>query len=285
MKPNKNNVCGNPYSLLNVKLLNACNGICKFCIADGTKNYSSSYDEKLKNTIKSLKKFNNCDILGGEPTLYDKFEDFIINIRPYCKGNLGVISNGSNLDKLYKTKDLFNTITLSIHNYNMNKNFTGINVDLSKLDKLNKDTTAETILAVMIINSGIHTFEEMKKMAEFAKKHYFKAIKFMELSTENKDTNEFIDLQDLFKNFDIHQEVASIGGCFIKNLPKLDNYFGIKTYVKLTCAFNNCFKAKKFGIPKLDYQKNYMNVVQPDGTVTDTWMYEKPGNSITGELK
>lgn len=288
MRPNENNVCGNSYSLLNVKLLNQCNGKCAFCIANGTKDYSTcSLEDKVKSTIVSLKKFKNCDVLGGESTLYPYFVEFVKQIRPYVRGNLGVISNGSNIDKLLSTVDYFDTITLSIHNYDLSKNFTKIDIDLDKLDQLNKaafHTKAETVCAFMVIKSGISTFDEIKKMAEFAKKHYFKAIKLMELSTENLSTDEYIDLQQLLKPYGIHQEVASIGGCFFE-LPKLSEKLGIKTYVKITCAFNNCFKAKRFGIPELEYQKNYMNVVQPNGEVTDTWMYVKKGNEITGALK
>lgn len=36
LKPSQNSICGSSYNLLNVKLLNGCNGKCEFCIAAGT---------------------------------------------------------------------------------------------------------------------------------------------------------------------------------------------------------------------------------------------------------
>ena len=40
------------------------------------------------------------------------------------------------------------------------------------------------------------------------------------------------------------------------------------------------FKAKSFGIPDIEYQHDYMNVIQPDCSVTDSWIYDSFDNKI-----
>jgi len=48
-----------------------------------------------------------------------------------------------------------------------------------------------------------------------------------------------------------------------------------------TFCFNNVFKAKNFGIPNnIEYQHDYMNVIQPDCSVTDSWVYDSFDNKI-----
>ena len=70
----------------------------------------------------------------------------------------------------------------------------------------------------------------------------------------------FIDLQDLLVEFKIHQKNATLKGCFFE-LPELSKYLNIKTYIKLCCPYNNIFKARDFGIPKIEYQHDYINVI------------------------
>lgn len=100
----------------------------------------------------------------------------------------------------------------------------------------------------------------------------------MELVTSNENV-DFVDLQDLLIKFNIHQKNATLKGCFFE-LPELSKYLKIKTYIKLCCPFNNIFKAKNFGIPKIEYQHDYMNVIQPDCSITDSWVYDSFNNKI-----
>lgn len=278
LKPNINNTCGKSYNLLNVKLLNECNGKCSFCIAAGTPHKQSSPYESFVETINSLSQFSKVDILGGEPTLYKDLVNIVRGIRPYKK-EIGIISNASNLQVLIDCLPYIDSLTLSIHSFNYSKNPTGIIVDEKKLSELNRcKNNVETIAATVISTDTISDLNEIKKYADKAKQLGFSAIKLMELITSNEDIN-FIDLQDLLKNFNIHQKNATLKGCFFE-LPELSEYLGIKTYIKLCCPYNNIFKAKDFGIPEIEYQHDYINVVQPDCTVTDSWVYESFENKI-----
>jgi MoaA/NifB/PqqE/SkfB family radical SAM enzyme len=279
LKPSQNSICGNNYNLLNIKLLNSCNGKCEFCIAAGTPFKKSTNAQKFIDTANSMTKFSRVDVLGGEPTLYPNLVEVLKGIRPYKK-EIGIISNGSNLKILKECIPYLDTVTLSIHSFNYDKNSTGIHIDEKELKDLNKNKgNAEIISASVITDKTVSNLEEIKSYAIKAKKLGFSAIKLMELVTSNENVN-FIDLQDLLIKFGIHQKNATLRGCFFE-LPELSKYLEIKTYIKLCCPFNNVFKAKNFGIPNnIEYQHDYMNVIQPDCSVTDSWVYDSFDNKI-----
>lgn len=278
LKPSKNSICGNSYNLLNIKLLNGCNGKCEFCIAAGTPVKKSTDAQKFIDTANSMTKFSNVDVLGGEPTLYPDLVEVLKGIRPYKK-RIGIISNGSNLKIIKECIPYLDTVTLSIHSFDYSKNSTGIVINEQELKDLNKNKEkTEIIAAVVVTNKTVSNLKEIKSYAKKAKKLGFSAIKLMELVTSNENM-DFIDLQDLLVNFGIHQKNATLKGCFFE-LPELSKYLKIKTYIKLCCPFNNIFKAKSFGIPDIEYQHDYMNVIQPDCSVTDSWVYDSFDNKV-----
>lgn len=278
LKPSKNSICGNSYNLLNIKLLNGCNGKCEFCIAAGTPFKKSTDAQKFIDTANSMTKFSNVDVLGGEPTLYPDLVEVLKGIRPYKK-RIGIISNGSNLKIIKECIPYLDTVTLSIHSFDYSKNSTGIVINEQELKDLNKNKEkTEIIAAVVVTNKTVSNLKEIKSYAKKAKKLGFSAIKLMELVTSNENM-DFIDLQDLLVNFGIHQKNATLKGCFFE-LPELSKYLKIRTYIKLCCPFNNIFKAKSFGIPDIEYQHDYMNVIQPDCSVTDSWVYDSFDNKV-----
>ena len=85
LKPSNNSICGKSYNLLNIKLLNSCNGKCEFCIAAGTPFMKSADAQKFIDTANSMTKFSKVDVLGGEPTLYPDLVKVLKGIRPYKK--------------------------------------------------------------------------------------------------------------------------------------------------------------------------------------------------------
>lgn len=278
LKPSQNSICGNSYNLLNIKLLNSCNGKCEFCIAAGTPLKKSADAQKFIDTVNSMTKFSKVDVLGGEPTLYSDLVKVLKGIRPYKK-DIGIISNGSNLKIIKECIPYLDTVTLSIHSFDYTKNATGIYINENELRDLNKNKgKAEIIAAAVVTNKTISNLKEIKCYAKKAKKLGFSAIKLMELVTSNENV-DFIDLQDLLIKFGIHQKNAILRGCFFE-LPEFSKYLKIKTYIKLCCPFNNVFKAKSFGIPSIEYQHDYMNVIQPDCSVTDSWVYDSFDNKV-----
>ena len=278
LKPCINNICGKSYNLLNIKLLNSCNGKCTFCIAAGTPNRKSADAKKFIDIANSMKEFSKVDVLGGEPTLYPDLVEVLKGIRPYKK-EINIISNGSNLNVIKECLPYLDKITLSIHSFDYKKNATGVVIDEKALKNINKNKgSVETIAAVVVTKDTISNLKEIKAYAKKAKKLGFSAIKLMELVTSNENI-DFVNLQDLLIQFNIHQKNATLKGCLFE-LPELSKYLKIKTYIKLCCPYNNIFKAQNFGIPKIEYQHDYMNVIQPDCSVNDSWIYDSFDNKV-----
>lgn len=281
-KPNSSNVCGKSYHLLNVKLTNDCNGRCKFCIASGTYKTDQTSVSKMIDATVSLEQFQDVDVLGGEPTLYNDLLLYLEAIRPKKTGKISIISNGSNIDVLMNAKKFLDRIIISIHHYDLhrNKDIVGVFVNEQKLIELNKNKgNTETILASVICKENICTIEEIEILASKAKEWGFDAIKLMEVVTMNDKYSGFVDLQDLLLPYGIHQKNPTLRGCLFE-LDKLSTYLGIKVYVKLCCPYNNINKRNDYGMPETEYQKNYMNVIHPDGTITDSWLYTSHDNNI-----
>lgn|SRR5574344_1386153 len=287
LKPCENNVCGKSYSLLNVKLLKECPGKCEWCIASGARCGVPVDWKIIANQIIEMKDFQTVDLLGGEPSIYPHLYDITKAIRPYKKV-VRLITNGYNMKAIESVVPLMDRITFSIHHYIPSLNKTGINVDFEALKHINKHRgKCETIMACVCERGGIDNINAMEKYIIRAAELGFSAVKFIELISTNED-NTFVDLQDLLKDYGVHQKNPTLYGCeFI--LPKtcntiLDNVAtknNIKVYIKLTCPFASINKAKVFGIPSnIEYQKNYMNVIHPDGVVTDKWVYEDYSNKV-----
>ena len=281
-KPNINNVCGKSYNLLNAKLTSDCNGSCSFCIASGAYKYpKTALDEMIDKTI-SLDKFQDVDVLGGEPTLYKDLYPYLEAIRPKKSGIINIITNDSNIDALMNVKQFLDRITISIHHYDIDKNkeIVGVSIDENKLKELNKNKgNVETILACVISKENLGTMKDIEILDKKAKRWGFDAIKLMEVITMNIDYEGYVDLQDLLLPYGIHQKNPTLRGCFFE-LNNLSKYLKIKTYIKLCCPYSNIYKANDFGVAKTEYQKNYMNVIHPDGTVTSSWVYTSFDNSI-----
>ena len=224
-KPNINNVCGKSYNLLNAKLTSDCNGSCSFCIASGAYKYpKTALDEMIDKTI-SLDKFQDVDVLGGEPTLYKDLYPYLEAIRPKKSGIINIITNGSNIDALMNVKQFFDRITISIHHYDLNKKkeIVGVSIDENKLKELNKNKgNVETILACVISKENLGTMKDIEILAKKAKRWGFDAIKLMEVITMNIDYEGYVDLQDLLLPYGIHQKNPTLRGCFfeLNNLSK-----------------------------------------------------------------
>ncbi|MFR0823186.1 MAG: radical SAM protein [Clostridia bacterium] len=283
LKPNKENICGRSYHLLNAKLTNDCNGRCEFCIASGTyKAPKTSLNKMIEATI-ALSQFQDVDVLGGEPTLYKDLYPFLEAIRPKKSGKITIITNGSNIDVLIKCKKFLDTIIMSIHHYDLNKNkdIVGILVNENRLKQLNREKgNTETILACVICKENLSTMNDIRILAKQAKEWGFDAIKLMEVVTMNEGYKGFVDLQDLLLPYGIHQKNPTLKGCLFE-LDELGRHLGIKTYIKLCCPFNNIYKAKDYGVPNnIEYQHDYINVIHPDGTVTDSWVYTSYENQV-----
>ncbi len=94
---------------INLDLTSACNFSCPFCVDSKLINSGKMLDpEDVKKTIDTLQSHGLLSAIligGGEPTLYKNFEEIV----RYIKGKglqIGIVTNGSRLEKLEKVGDV-----------------------------------------------------------------------------------------------------------------------------------------------------------------------------------
>ena len=112
------NSCAGGYgNCLDVKITNACNANCTFCIEKG------GYCPKERPVKELALETINSDaetvlILGGEPTLYPHLAEYLAMIRPWKK-HIYMTTNGSMLkDGLPEAiAPYLDGINISIHHY------------------------------------------------------------------------------------------------------------------------------------------------------------------------
>jgi len=122
-----NDVChcsNNKPKLLQVKIINACNGKCAFCIDKG--NYAPMIvnADKMIEAILSEPDYPTVDITGGEPFLnFDVLLKVLKAIRPY-KEYIIVNTNGSLLskEKVEQLNGLVDLLKIALHHYEEKEN-------------------------------------------------------------------------------------------------------------------------------------------------------------------
>ena len=242
----KENYCmGRMGPRLCIQTTTACNGKCYFCVGRFNKSSKTNVDKIIESAIE-LDKYPDVLLLGGESTLFPNDLIKIINaIAPYKK-KITVNTNGYNL------KCLLPVIT-----------------KLDKIKEFHKLNPKLKLRVNCVVNKqGIDSFDKMEEFALEMKKLGFTSIKFSEMSTDDPNDPNFIDLQELLKPYcnDVHQNDTLQNGCYLE--PKsLEKRFGIKTILNLTCNLKTPIKHSQF--QSLNYEPMCFDsiYISPDGSI------------------
>jgi molybdenum cofactor biosynthesis enzyme MoaA len=251
------NPCAGIYGrCLDVKITDACNGHCAFCIEKGGRCVEQIVP--IEDLIKqaNTKKYDNILILGGEPLLSLNLVQFLKE----TKGPKYLTTNGSLLT-VQKAKEIgpyLLGINISIHHFDLeiNKQITGIALDKQLLISIiqalrNMDT--RTRINCNLIKEGIDSLEKVKQMISFAKEIGADSIRFAELQN---CPDQYIDARSIWK--DLPQDAYS-KGCEQKIVPS-----SIKTIVRLTCGLVNPLKIQP---TNLEGRISSTEVLYSDGVI------------------
>jgi len=237
-RSSKNYCMGVMGSRLVIKVNNSCNGKCFFCVGRDNKPLPTVDVKELIEKANELKDYPNVLILGGEPTLYKHLEELVKGIAPYKK-KITITTNGSNLSCLLPIVQYLDKIIVSIMHYykEKNKEIVGVNIeDDGKLIKTFAELNPKLKLRVncVMLQSSIATIEDMKKMAEYVKSLGFNSLRFSEVTSPKLYDENFVNISYLLKDYGIHQKDTVTHGCYLEP-PVLEELFGIKTILNLTC--------------------------------------------------
>lgn len=269
-----NNSCAGGYgNCLDVKITNACNANCAYCIEKG--GYcpeSRSVKELAKETIQS--DADTVLILGGEPTLYPYLPEYLSLIRPWKK-QIYMTTNGSQLnEKLVKAiAPNLDGVNISIHHYSEFRNDKLYGTDHSKSEpqfhvsfeslhfaiELFHKAGVSVRINTNLVKGLLDNADDVAIMVSFAR-DYLKAdeIRFSEL--QNCE-DMWVDARSIWPNL---TDDPYHDGCE----QLLPQYEGIKARVKMACGRVNKLKPQINDVPA---RVGKTEVLYPDATRTAGW--------------
>lgn len=266
----KENYCmGRMGPRLCIQTTTACNGKCFFCVGRYNIPCKVNVDEIIKSAI-SLDKYPDVLLLGGESTLFPKDLVKIINsIAPY-KRKITVNTNGYDLECLTPViKKLDKLIVSVMGDEEINNSIVGVKPQLYKIKEFHKENPKLKLRVNCVINKkGIDSFEKLESFVLEMKELGFTSIKFSEMSTDDPNDKNFIDLQEMLRPFcdDIHQEDTLQKGCYLE--PKsLEERFGIKIILNLTCNLKSPVKQPQYKSLKYEPMCFDSVYISPDGSI------------------
>lgn len=233
MQGNKENSCMGKYKdTLDIKLLDACNGDCKFCIEKGGKLSDAAPVDEFINKVKSINP-KSVLVLGGEPFIYPHLAEFIDGI----KGReIFITTNGSKLkdsELLESIAPHLTAVNVSLMHYSMEKHFEMTKVRLvpeeikNGISILQKHGVSVRINSILL-KDLIETKTDVEDMIEFAKYLGADDIRFSEVQEQ---PDMFVDGKDMFDNLNSNPYTQ---GCEQKLSQD-----GINVIVKQTCGLVN----------------------------------------------
>lgn len=160
---------------LHIKVTDACNAKCKFCIEQNcVKNENS--DNLLKNIDLMLAEMqrNNClfsvSVTGGEPTLYKDFDKLCEILKKYPIHFLTMNTNGYGLDKHKDIIDgLFDFINISRHSADdaiNDKIFCTHVLSKQELKEVRAKYQHTKFRIQCVMGNGINTIENMNELMD-----------------------------------------------------------------------------------------------------------------------
>lgn len=174
-------LCGKDISLntnpwlwhLHIKVTDACNAKCKFCIEQNcVKNENS--ENLLKNIDIMLSEMakNNClfsvSVTGGEPTVYKDFDKLCKILRKYPIKFLTMNTNGYGLEKYHSIIDgLFDFVNISRHSDKdlINDEIFGTKVlSISELKRIKSLYKHTKFRIQCVIGNNINTIEDIDRL-------------------------------------------------------------------------------------------------------------------------
>lgn len=278
-KPNKVCHCSDDKpKLLQVKIINKCNGKCWFCIDRG--NYAPQIvdADKMIEAILSEPEYSTVNITGGEPFLnFDVLIKVLKAIRSY-KEYVIVNTNGSLLtpEKVEQLNGLVDLLKIALHHYDEDKNaeIIGTRVSFQNIKESLKNKQFRTTFN-MVITQAMGDEKEVfvDKIVDLCKDLNVDAVSLNEIryTGENHGYPEYA--KDHVKGYDVFEKLNVIEyktseELITKGCVDDFSYRGIDFRIKRLCGY------------KLKPLKSTFKVVYSTGEKLDDWVTQEKYDEI-----
>lgn len=204
---------------LHIKLSNACNAKCSFCVEQGdeTKNNPTKLLENLDLMLREMKKkgvLHSVSVTGGEPTIYPYFHEVCLILQKYDIPFVTLNTNGALVHKYLKIIDeTFHFIDISRHRLTDSANNSVFKTTVPSIADLQLIRGALTkckmrIQCVLDTNTSIEFFKSFCDVYAFADDLSFRRLMKLEQQTYNIDEEGYRRLLDYcLENYTFRQQV------------------------------------------------------------------------------
>lgn len=181
---------------LRIIMTNACNGECFFCHQEGNLQCKKNIQEMSLDTIEKeiVPAINNIGIskiifTGGEPTLHKEIATAIQLVKCKCANvQVGITTNGANLEKLNSVKEYIDRITISASSLkeDIYMRYTKINplILINKMQAFNKSKKS---VSIVITIDNVNELDEMMDL--YLKNNFDVKLQFVISESVKKDIN------------------------------------------------------------------------------------------------
>lgn len=266
----KNSCAGGYGNCLDVKITNACNGACEFCIEHG--GYTPDETDVKQLALQTIQSnADNVLILGGEPTIYPNLKEYLSLIRPWKK-KIYMTTNGSQFKSPFTlVRDIapyLDGVNLSIHHYSERLNDAVYKTCHVCFDELRQaiqifhDAGVSVRINTTLTRGKLDNKSDIDCMVAFAQNYlHADEIRFSELQNCEK---LWVDATKLFPGLPDNPYEQ---GCE----QVISEYMGILVRVKMTCGRVNRLKAPVMEDPIRT--GGYTEVLYPNGKRTNGWIF------------
>lgn len=181
---------------LRIIMTSACNGECFFCHREGNLQYKKSTQQMGLDTIKNeiipaINKIgiNKVIFTGGEPTLHEEIDSSIRMVKQECNNvQVGITTNGFNLEKLQSVKDYIDRITISVSSLKEEvfMRYTKIN-PFVLIDNLRLFSRTKKSVSIVITMENVNEIEEIINL--FLDSDFDVKLQFIISDSEKEDIN------------------------------------------------------------------------------------------------
>jgi MoaA/NifB/PqqE/SkfB family radical SAM enzyme len=285
--PFKENLCSkDAIKMLSIKINNACNRNCHFCVDRGGRNGKVTDVNKIATNALKYDEYKTVIITGGEPFLdFNSVCDLAEKLRNY-KDRIVLNTNGTLLskEKVNALNGLIDELQVSIHHYDENRhgNILGGNVSFENM----KESLAEKQF-MFSVNSTFnkeYTKEErptaVAKMIELCKYLGADRLRLTELKKVSEEdfvyASEFFEENNAFVNRTSSDLITK--GCtdyfekdgILVSVKRLCEYAKGENAPAFSCCFINTSGQVKINVDTEDTFK----VIYSDGLTTNDWIFD-----------
>lgn len=271
-----NEVChcsDNKPKLLQVKIINKCNGNCWFCIDKGNYAPKEVNPDKIIDAILSEPDYPTVDLTGGEPFLdFDVVLKVLKAIRPY-KEYIVLNTNGSLLtpEKVEQLNGLIDSLKIALHHYDEEKNAQIIRnkVSFDRIEKSLRNKQFRTTFN-MVITKAIEEEKEVfvDRIVDLCKRLHIDAVSMNEVRYVGKNHGYPEYAKDYVKGYDFFEKLNVIE-------PKSSEELITKGCVDDFVYRGIDFRLKRLCGYKLKPSKPTFKVVYSTGEKFDDWLLEE----------